>query len=648
MDDVLLVAAFFLASTIIGLPFCLLFPADRFEARILTAPPLGFGVLSVCVTALYMHGVHPRTTAIAVTAAGALFALAYAVATKYPRQQLLSRWHVAFALGFAFVVFICLLPAWTGGLQFSLFQGNVHDQSGYLSMSTSYSLKDHDSLFKDAGDNGASLVFDRGRALFSTRPAVNLVHVALPITHISLVTSVYAYLVAMQCMMLFVATFVLWNMFPANRLMLFICAAALTIGPFQQYILDINAWSHLAGQPLFLLLTALVVFALGAKRFDCNVTSQARLAALGCVLFASVVFLYPEALGVFVMSWAGAGVVAILLRPSKAKFINALCLAAGTIAALAIIAVVASGLYTFFFGQLAVSAKIPGLWSTHYHRHLLGREAFWLDPLWFKGTATWRELLYAWFSLPLEATVSGFGLFYILPTAGWPIWTAIAYKLILYAAVATIVVCSAKAITQAWRQHGPDSEQALMTVACVAGLVTPLGLLITRNFWSAGKAFYMAVPLLFLLLVFPLLLHRLVPRVLCVFAAAIVAAHLTFGLMRPILAADPSGSRLAGLPASFGTVNGWKQKLDWRVDRWIDELKTCRHVVVDIYEYSMDATMQLVLTNMGVQWSQSQPTNRWSAKRPLRNQADWDKADCIVTSALRDFSTNQRIIYVRR
>src|SRR5689334_17403695 len=123
MDDVLLVAVFFAAATSVGLPFALLFPAGRFEARILAAPPLGFGVIAVCSTVLYKFGIAPQTSLMMLSAAGVLFGVVAVAAARYPLRQMFSARNGFVVLGAVSVIFICLLPAWTGGNQFSLYQG---------------------------------------------------------------------------------------------------------------------------------------------------------------------------------------------------------------------------------------------------------------------------------------------------------------------------------------------------------------------------------------------------------------------------------------------------------------------------------------------------------------------------------------------
>jgi hypothetical protein len=630
MNDVLFVATVLLASTAVGIPFSLLLPAGQFKARLLAAPPIGFGLLAVGLHLLYAHGVDPRTAAIALVAVGSLLTLIMSLRLRDDRQSLIPPHGRHFGLIAAAVVLVCLLPAWIGGAQFSIFQGNPHDQISYLASAVSYHVRTHQELLTANGGVGSELIFSRGRALLSARPAVPMVLSALAVFHASFVASVYSYLVALQILVLFSFYFVLLNVFQTSRAAMIVCAVALTIGPFQQYVLDINAWSHLAGQPIYVLLTGMIVFAIGTRRFGLQSLELAKLAVLIGALLASAMYVYPEGMAVYGAGWAAIVAVAFL-RPSRLRLLTALAAGCGGIAALGIAALSWKGTLGFFFGQVAVSPTLPVAWARYFHRHLTGREGDWANVIWFSEASNWHDLLYAWFSLPVEFFATSFGLYYLLPRPGLPLWLAVGVKLGLYIALIALVLSVVRMIASVLRREA-DSERALFLVGCLATLALPIGLLVTRNYWPAGKAFYIAVPLLFVLLALPVLMGRMRPRAIVAVSAAVIATHLLVGVARPIFASERFGQGLVGFPTAAAIMNVRKKGLDWRVDRWVDGLRACRHVMVDVDVFPLDAMLELTLTEMGVRWSQSHSQNYWFGGPIAVKSEDWANADCVVTS----------------
>jgi hypothetical protein len=67
--------------------------------------------------------------------------------------------------------------------------------------------------------------------------------------------------------MFFSALFLALHVFVSRARTAILASSALTIGFFQQYVLDINAWAQLSSQPIYLLVVAIVVLALDPLRF---------------------------------------------------------------------------------------------------------------------------------------------------------------------------------------------------------------------------------------------------------------------------------------------------------------------------------------------------------------------------------------------
>ena len=169
---------------------------------------------------------------------------------------------MAFGVGTAAVILICLLPGWTGGSQFRVFQANVYDYMTYLAGTVTFRNIDYASMAAEATRAAPNPIVAKSAWHLDNRGAVSIVHAAVAaIAHQETVDSGYPFMVAIQVNMLFAALFVLINVFSAGYRLSFFLASALTIGFFQQYVFDINAWSQLSAQPLYLLIVAFTALA---------------------------------------------------------------------------------------------------------------------------------------------------------------------------------------------------------------------------------------------------------------------------------------------------------------------------------------------------------------------------------------------------
>src|ERR1700726_1326704 len=70
MHDIAAVVVLLSACAAIGLPLCLLLPEKQFRARFVIAPPIGFGLFAIGGTVLYLWGVRPWISMMAMAGAG--------------------------------------------------------------------------------------------------------------------------------------------------------------------------------------------------------------------------------------------------------------------------------------------------------------------------------------------------------------------------------------------------------------------------------------------------------------------------------------------------------------------------------------------------------------------------------------------------
>ena len=150
MHDIAVVVVLLSACAAIGWPLCLLLPDKQFGARFVVAPPIGFGLFAIGATVLYLWGVRPWISMMAMAAAGFVLGAVFLLRRRPLRLAPPSNPTMAFGAGTVAVILICLLPGWTGGSQFRVFQANVYDQMTYLGASASFRTHDYASITAEA------------------------------------------------------------------------------------------------------------------------------------------------------------------------------------------------------------------------------------------------------------------------------------------------------------------------------------------------------------------------------------------------------------------------------------------------------------------------------------------------------------------
>ena len=609
MHDIALVVVLLSACAAIGLPLCLLLPEGRFGARFAIAPPIGFGLFAIGGTVLYLWGVRPSVSMMAMATAGLAIGVVYLLRTgSPPRLAPPSKPTMAFGAATATVILICLLPGWTGGPQFRIFQANVYDQMTYLGGSVTFRTLDYASMTAEAKRAAPDPVVAKSAWHLNNRGAVSIVHVAAAaICQHDLIESSYPFVVAMQVNILFAALFVLINVFAAGHRLSFFLASALTIGFFQQYVVDINAWSELSAQPLYLLIVAFTVLAFDYRRFgNGGILGTIRLGAIFGALLGAVLYLYPEALSIYGIAAATALVLAIGRRYSRSTALFGIAgLGLGACAAILLCLLFWTGTLGFMFRQLGSAAGHSPDWWKYFAGYLFGSEENYLAILTDPGSSSYREIAAAWFSLPVESVIAGLGLHFLLPTASWPIVLALLWKIVLYCFLAVLIKGAACRVARIWRAD-PAGNAARMTGACIAGCIVPFVILASGQYWAAGKGLSMAAPLLFLLVTTPLLAKPDVANIefvgrLAAFAFAL--AHLALGLMRPILVTEFAGDGLPGLPTAAAQMRNQKAELDWNYQHWATEIRKCNGVMVAVDNPFMAQLVRRVASDLGVRWA---------------------------------------------
>ncbi|MCK1379062.1 hypothetical protein IVB33_14910, partial [Bradyrhizobium sp. 24] len=179
MHDILVVGLVALTSGAIGLPFSLLLPSDQFAVRWALAPPLGFGLLAAGTAVLYLSGVAPWVTLLAMAIAGLVIAAAMRFPALRRRPEPSFGRRLAMAIAVAAIAMVCLAPGWTGGARFRVFQANVYDHMLYVGSSVSYRVLDHATLaVQGADETNSNPISVMALKFVDYRGAVSMIHAA--------------------------------------------------------------------------------------------------------------------------------------------------------------------------------------------------------------------------------------------------------------------------------------------------------------------------------------------------------------------------------------------------------------------------------------------------------------------------------------
>jgi hypothetical protein len=625
MIDVLFVAGALLLFTLLGAPVCRALP-DRMPGRMRAAPVLGFGLFGMAVTILYRWGLSPGQ------AGAAMVGVATLVLLRDRHRLVPDAAGRAMVLTAAVVGLLCLLPKWTGGPQYWVFQGNDQDQVNYLAYASAMRVRSFAELMSltpaTAMDNDYLL---GAQSMLKARPTVCLSFAALAaLAGLDSAWATYAFQVVMQMGMLFAGAFAATGVWAGGRTAGLWVAAALTLGFFSQYIFDINAWSQLASLPMVVVGIAATVLALGGEG-----SPRPLLPVLG-ITAASVLYFYPEALMEFGPPLAAALVYRLGSGEGRAR---AAWVLAGLVAALVLVLPLL-GETVALLGRMGSAAAFKPLdWWSYFQRYLFGRDLDYFAPV--TAADTPLTMLYALLSLPVDFLAGVMGLHFALPPAGMPPLPRVLWKAALAAGMAGLIFGVGRL---ARRESG--ASRLFLLIAATA-LAVPVGIALSGRFWPAGKALSMASPLLFLVLAAPLF-RPASGRGLRLLAVIYLMVHLGLGAWRPLAAADPSGIHYR-MPYPGVPDPAYKTALSWNVLDRRAEFASCRHVSLDISHPVLSRYVQMVLSEWGMAWSSRRPLNSYYGNGvDLGLQPQPDLADCLVSDRPALPGVGQKFIWLGR
>ncbi len=599
----------------------------------LAAPVLGFALESVLANILYLCDVPAWDLFLignALAACGLLAALAVPPGRPDRSTALTAAIGIATAL-------LLLLPKWTGGAQFAVFQGNVWDQMSDLARSVSYYHFTYRELLAaalTAPPVNDFVLFAKGE--LNGRPAVSIVHAAASwLAGTPPTRTAYVFMAFLQLLSFFAFTFTLEALGGRRVLAAAAGAAPLALGFFLQYVFDINAWSELAGLPVVLLAGGLALVLLDPRQAERRLGDDVRLGAVVALAAAGGLYLYPECVPIYAATLAAATLICWRGRGARP-----LVLVAAAALAVGLTLPCWDGTMGVLLRQIHSAMTHTVGWYFYFQRYLMPVDLSQLFIDTYKKGQVPHEVLWqlALF-VPIDLVTGLFGLYFLQPPPALPLAVRVLWRLVVLAVMATLLLPAARTLLARLRR-GLDERASRLALWALLALPTPLPLVVMGKLWAAGKAISMIGPFLFLIAAAPLLIPAPEERPRGPFggrlrklpALAFLFAQLGFGIARPIAAAHPDGIHFVPPPYPSIEVAKNKTTLSWDLAARDDELSHCRRIAVDVENPFLERYVELYLTDLAALWWSERPLNDYfGVGADLGLQPRQGAPDCLVT-----------------
>jgi hypothetical protein len=633
MHPILFLAAAALIFLINGLPIVLLTARETTYRDILAAPVLGASLLSILVTVLFTWDLIPQVTTLASTALAGSLSLILIARRRLPSRIGFS-WHrdqTVRVASFLIVVLLLVWPHIVGGQQFALFQANRYDSLNYLSAALGYATRSYSQL--KAFDPHAEPIaaFAMAADMLSQRPTVALLYASIyPIFSFGVFGNAYDFCLAAQLGLYSGFLYLLLHLFPKRETAAHILSAALVVGFFGQYLLDINAWSALFAIPIMIVMITDFCIGLQSNQPYAGSRPQSLFLFLRMPLLAAgVTYMYPEIAPIVAMACAGALLATLFTHRAEAWSAHVALLRQNIV--FAIVTLALAGLYwTPTIGLLLQHAKLATSnsvdWQLFFQAYLLGGPDKIVPAT---GYVYFADVLLV---IPANFLAGFFGVYFIQPgpklDVAHLLWSAG-----LIAAFSVLVLAIVAATRHELSRRGVSQKPGLFAIvlsAIIFTLLVPLALLLKGQYWAAGKGLSMLSPFVFLLIVLPLLTGRRKPLGAAL-VWMVVAGHLMFGLFRPIAIAAHADRHNYAYPYPSAA----KDNVNWDVDSYRKALQNCRLVKIDVDNPFLDRVVENYLVERNINWYSPNRRNAYygeGAELGLKSAPEGKSEDCTISS----------------
>ncbi len=443
---------------------------------------------------------------------------------------------------------LVVLPRFTGGQQFTVFQGNHWDTFGYLEPAATYLALPH-SVVRDSSmvELEAAGGFTRGHWQLDKRPSVRILYALVSVPDQKhLLGNTYLFVSYFFALAMGVGCLILDEISGEKKVRSAVAAVAVAGGFWGQYVFDINAWSSISSVPL--LLASVWFLASDTNSFFEARQRQWRPVALVSIFLAGAVYLYPEGSAFF----APAMAVMVLVRCALVKsFAGLIHTGVSSLAVLALLLPVWKSTIGLIFYQAKFVYDQNVQWWVYFLNYIYGRNGPGTHPV----------------TMPLDGLLGVLGLYYLTPAEGATVFQIVTSYVLLALLLGSLVFLIVKL--------GRSALMARAGVFAFAGLAITTGILlgeaavlaVLQRWWAFGKAISYAAPLFMIVLMVPFVTVWSLPSRIFVAVGRIASGllaifHLGFALVRPIAAARPHGIHYA-LPYPAIQEPEMKIGFDW-------------------------------------------------------------------------------------
>jgi hypothetical protein len=234
-----------------------------------------------------------------------------------------------------------------------------------------------------------------------------------------------------------------------------------------------------------------------------------------------------------------------------------------------------------------------------------------------------------------------FGLYVSTEKSAIPIIfpVRIMWKLALGASLTTIITFWIRSLLRRSRLEPRLDRILFVGVMGAFGLLG--GLVLSGQYWAAGKGLIMLSPVLFLSVVGSVLGSEGKWKMIKIFVLIYVGTQIGFGAYRSYAAAQENFGVHYGAP--YPVASYPKRLYRWDYGGLRKELTGCSRVDVAL-EGQHEIFVEMTLIDAGIHWS----SQRLVPNDPAGTQKQIEKPDCIVTTEVRGIQPGYKIIWLRR
>jgi hypothetical protein len=416
-----------------------------------------------------------------------------------------------------------ILPALSGGEQFTFFRGNHHDSFNYLEAAITYRKLSYSHVSQlDIVQLVHLGLFKFGQDNLHYRPEITFLYASLSSFHSEAFLRLhYVLLVYFQFLSFCTVRALVVELLPGRRIIQLLLATALVGGFWGQYILDIDAWSQISCMPLIVFSLLLLIKLTQTIRSPEETHSVDKPLLLYALVWVGLFYLYPEAAGFLLPAHAICWAIAAGLFKLRVNWSTA---GLATLAACILLLPIFDSNLLFLLGQGSGSLARYDWW-TYFQAFLFGRDD--VNPDLFSNVA--------------DFVAGAGGIYFLTPDP-------IANAAVAFATRALILVSAFVFIFRLARDFRALllPPWLLLTSHVVISLLITLGFCLLQQYWTAGKAFSFTAYLALLLLVGSVFCRgssgrSWLDRLALTAASVFLLLQLSFFFYRPFAAHKPFG-----------------------------------------------------------------------------------------------------------